>query len=61
MVCMKKIKGTIFVECDVCWEEDTMTSTCYVCGHTVCYLCLIKEKFRCPVCGGDYQEPILKR
>ena len=55
---MKKIEGTIFVECDVCWDLDTWTSTCYICGHTVCIICLRKEKFVCPVCGVDFQEPI---
>ena len=50
---MKKIEGTIYVECDPCWKICTWTNTCYGCGHTVCIMCLPEENFECPVCGGD--------
>jgi hypothetical protein len=55
---MKRIEGTIYVECDLCWKISTWTRTCYGCGHTVCIMCLLKEKFECPVCGGDFIKPI---
>ncbi|MEJ2240957.1 MAG: hypothetical protein P8Y18_02275 [Candidatus Bathyarchaeota archaeon] len=54
---MKTIEGTIYVECDLCWKTTTWYKSCPVCGHTVCFTCLVmKEKFRCPVCEGDFIE-----
>lgn len=59
---MKKIEGTILVECDVCWHVNPVTyvSTCYVCGHTVCLACLYRQKFVCPICEGNYLKSIPK-
>jgi Zn finger protein HypA/HybF involved in hydrogenase expression len=59
-VSMKKFEGTIYAECDLCWKKTTWYYTCYGCGHTVCIMCLLAENFECPVCGGDFIEPIPK-
>jgi ribosomal protein S27E len=57
---MKKIEGTIYVECDLCWKKTTWYETCYGCGHTVYIMCLLAENFKCPVCGGDFIKPYPK-
>jgi rRNA maturation protein Nop10 len=57
---MKKIEGTIMIECDVCWRIRAGTSfkTCYRCGFTACLVCRYFLSFRCPVCGSDFIKPI---
>ena len=56
---MKRIEGTILVECDVCYHvnPETYTNTCHGCGHTVCLKCALQENFECVVCGGYFIEP----
>ena len=54
---MKRIQGTIYVECDLCWKKVDWTKTCVCCGHTVCIKCYMAERHMYPVCGGEFYEP----
>jgi len=56
---MKSEEGTILVECDVCRHvvPEVYTSTCYGHDHTVCLVCLLKEKQQSTLCGGYFIEP----
>ena len=55
---MKRIRGTIYVECDLCFDHSSNVITCYRCGHTVCNVCFyMKENCECLVCGSYFVEP----
>ena len=55
---MKRICGTIYVECDLCFDHSSNVITCYRCGHTVCNVCFyMKEKCVCVICGSNFVEP----
>ena len=58
---MKKIEGTKFFECDLCWKKVDWVKTCVGCGHKVCIDCFLAEKFMCPVCGGNFHQLIQNR
>jgi len=53
---MKRIEGTILVECDICYHvnPESYMSTCEECGHTVCLVCYLNEHWKCVVCGGKF-------
>ena len=58
---MKRIEGTILVECDVCWKKVDWVKTCACCGHTVCIKCFMAERHMCAVCGGNFHELFPRR
>lgn len=50
---MRRIEGTILVECDRCGHinPETFICTCKTCGYTVCIACAYMDDMKCLVCG----------
>ncbi|MCW4021967.1 MAG: hypothetical protein ACOWW1_00100 [archaeon] len=52
---MRRIPGTILVECDLCYKvhPQTYTWTCKQCGLTLCLVCWYRMPLKCLNCGRE--------
>ena len=47
--------------CSVCYSENYLQNTHFVCNHALCTSCFIKLRtHHCPICRSAKQHPILK-